>query len=204
MSLRRRLVPVVLCLGMAVVPLLALRPGISHSAARVSTSELSRDARDAASRSDAGRSFDPPLADLLAQITTQASGPTAPSAVVAGEAPAVPAPTPRPRVVAARRTTSKTSTAHPAPTTTTTTAPPRPSQTGPASWYDAPQGTCAHQSLPFGTVVTVTDLDNGRSTTCTVEDRGPYQDGRIIDLSKATFSQLESPGVGVIDVRITW
>jgi rare lipoprotein A len=56
----------------------------------------------------------------------------------------------------------------------------------------------------LGTVVTVTDLANGRSVTCRVEDRGPYQNNRIIDLSESTFSQLAPPSVGVIEVRITW
>ena len=95
--------------------------------------------------------------------------------------------------------------ARPAPRAAPTRSdPPPPSQTGPASWYPAPPGTCAHQTLPMGTVVTVTDLGNGRQTTCKVEDRGPYQDGRIIDLSKATFAQLAPPSEGVIQVRITW
>src|SRR5581483_4715035 len=46
---------------------------------------------------------------------------------------------------------------------------------GKASWYeDAPPGTCAHKTLPKGTVVTVTDLDTGATVQCTVADRGPY------------------------------
>jgi rare lipoprotein A len=53
-------------------------------------------------------------------------------------------------------------------------------------------------------VVTVTDLDNGRRTTCRVEDRGPYEGGRIIDLSRSTFAQLAPLSEGLIDVRITW
>ena len=89
------------------------------------------------------------------------------------------------------------------PTTTTTTRPPR-SQTGEASWYDAPDGTCAHPSLAFGTIVTVTNLANGRKVTCRVADRGPYQDGRIIDLAKTTFDDLAPPSTGIIDVRIEW
>lgn len=78
------------------------------------------------------------------------------------------------------------------------------SETGPASWYQAPAGTCAHPWLPFGTVVHVTNLANGATTTCTVEDRGPYEGGRIIDLSEQTFSQIASPSQGVIQVRINW
>ena len=100
-------------------------------------------------------------------------------------------------------TTSPPTTQPPASTTTT-----RPSssnsETGSASWYQAPAGTCAHPSLPFGTVVTVENLANGATTTCRVEDRGPYQGGRIIDLSEATFSQIASTSDGVIQVRISW
>jgi rare lipoprotein A len=53
-------------------------------------------------------------------------------------------------------------------------------------------------------VVTVTNLANGASTTCTVNDRGPYGPGRIIDLDREVFAQLADPAVGVIDVVITW
>lgn len=42
---------------------------------------------------------------------------------------------------------------------------------------------CAHKTLPFHTIVRVTDLDTGRSIDCSIEDRGPYVTGRIIDLS---------------------
>lgn len=99
----------------------------------------------------------------------------------------------------------------PPPTTTTTVARPAPAsssaqneETGEASWYQAPAGTCASLNIPLGTTVTVTDLSNGLSTTCTVNDRGPYVQGRIIDLSEQTFSQLADPSSGVIDVRVTW
>ncbi|MGD0321484.1 MAG: septal ring lytic transglycosylase RlpA family protein [Acidimicrobiales bacterium] len=97
----------------------------------------------------------------------------------------------------------------PPPPTTTTTAPPRPpapvdEQTGEASWYWAPAGTCASLHIGLGTEVSVTDLSNGRSTTCTVEDRGPTVPGRIIDLSGQTFSQLAATSTGVIEVRISW
>jgi rare lipoprotein A len=53
-------------------------------------------------------------------------------------------------------------------------------------------------------VVSVTDLSDGLSTTCTVEDRGPHVGGRIIDLSEETFSQLTGLSEGVIEVRISW
>ena len=113
------------------------------------------------------------------------------------------------KVVAAARapaTTSPPTTRPPAtaPPTTAAPAPPPNSQTGTASWYDYNPGECAHQTIPKGTVVTVTNLANGARTTCVVTDRGPYGDGRIIDLDRSTFAQLADPGVGVIQVTITW
>ncbi|HEY2430417.1 MAG TPA: septal ring lytic transglycosylase RlpA family protein [Acidimicrobiales bacterium] len=131
----------------------------------------------------------------------------APARVVVDTTDATPStPSPAPRVVA--RTTEPPTTAapRPAPTTTSppTTAAPRPSQTGPASWYDTTAGTCAHQTLPFGTVVTITNLANGNTATCRVEDRGPYEGGRIIDLAPDVFSRLAPTSEGVINVRISW
>lgn len=75
---------------------------------------------------------------------------------------------------------------------------------GMASWYGAPPGTCASPYLPFGTRVSLVNLDNGAHTVCIVADRGPYLDGRILDLSTWSFSQLESTYIGVIPVRASW
>ena len=86
----------------------------------------------------------------------------------------------------------------------TTTAAPAHSQTGGATYYAAPDGTCAHRTLPFGTLVRVTNLANGRTVTCRVADRGPYVSGRILDLAKTTFAQLAPTSTGVIQVRIEW
>jgi rare lipoprotein A (peptidoglycan hydrolase) len=94
-----------------------------------------------------------------------------------------------------------TTTTRPRPTTTTA---PRNQESGPASWYQAANGTCAHKTLPFGTVVTVTNVSTGASVQCRVADRGPYAGSRIIDLDKETFAQIAPTGAGVIDVRITW
>ncbi|MEI8341970.1 MAG: septal ring lytic transglycosylase RlpA family protein, partial [Verrucomicrobiota bacterium] len=44
--------------------------------------------------------------------------------------------------------------------------------------------TCAHKTLPIGTFVRVTNLKNGRQTIAKITDRGPYVNGRIVDLSK--------------------
>lgn len=70
--------------------------------------------------------------------------------------------------------------------------------------YDPNALTAAHRSLPLGTRVTVTNLANGRSVTVRVNDRGPYVDGRVIDLSRAAFERIGPSGAGVLDVRLRW
>jgi rare lipoprotein A len=52
--------------------------------------------------------------------------------------------------------------------------------------------------------VTVTNLANGKSTTCVINDRGPYVAGRIIDMDTTIFSRIASTSQGVVQVRITW
>jgi hypothetical protein len=79
-------------------------------------------------------------------------------------------------------------------------------QAGEASWYDAPGTgyTAAHPSLPFGTVVTVTNLSNGESVKVVINDRGPFG-GRIIDLSPEAFDAITGYlGQGVCQVRLSW
>ncbi len=91
--------------------------------------------------------------------------------------------------------------------TTTSTAPApmyRNSETGGATWYDHVPGTCAHKTIPKGTVVRVTNLANGLATTCVVADRGPFAAGRIIDLTPDVFSRIASLSSGVISVRIDY
>lgn len=80
------------------------------------------------------------------------------------------------------------------------------SQGGLASWYDPPWSglSAAHPTLPFGTLVTVTDVESGRSVTVVIDDRGPFAPGKIIDLSPEAFSVLRPLGVGIIDVRLSW
>ncbi len=67
--------------------------------------------------------------------------------------------------------------------------------------FDTDMFTTAHKTLPFGTILTVTNLANGKSVLVKVTDRGPYPPGRVIDLSKNAFSVLASPSVGVINVE---
>ena len=88
---------------------------------------------------------------------------------------------------------------------------------GLASWYaDAHHGrptasgelfdqhalTAAHRSLPFGTIVRVTNLRNGKTVDVRVNDRGPFIAGRIIDLSRAAARAIGSIGHGIVPVRL--
>lgn len=62
--------------------------------------------------------------------------------------------------------------------------------------------TAAHKSLPFGTVVRVTNLANNESVEVVVNDRGPYVENRIIDLSKSAAQKLGFINQGLADVKI--
>ena len=62
--------------------------------------------------------------------------------------------------------------------------------------YRADQMTAAHQSLPLGTIVKVTRLDNGLSTIVRINDRGPYCEGCVIDLSTVAAQELDLMQVG--------
>ena len=62
--------------------------------------------------------------------------------------------------------------------------------------------TAAHRSLPFGTRVRVTNLSNHRSAVVTVNDRGPFVGGRVIDVSTGAAGVLGMRGSGVAPVRI--
>src|ERR1039458_6440212 len=68
--------------------------------------------------------------------------------------------------------------------------------------YDMEKMTAAHRTLPFHTWVRVYDLDNNRTVEVRITDRGPFVDGRIIDVSHAAARQLEMIGPGVARVRI--
>jgi rare lipoprotein A len=78
------------------------------------------------------------------------------------------------------------------------------SERGVASWYNAPDRTCAHRTAPKGTVIKVTRPSTGESTTCQVADWGPADTSRVIDLSMDTFELLSHTGAGLIDVLIEW
>lgn len=109
--------------------------------------------------------------------------------------------------------------AGPRPTPPPAPAPETPvfSQEGTASWYgpahngrttangetfDMQALTAAHRSLPFGVVVRVTNLENGRMVKVRINDRGPYVKNRIIDLSARAARDLGMKAGGVARVRI--
>jgi rare lipoprotein A len=69
--------------------------------------------------------------------------------------------------------------------------------------YDSSKMTAAHRDLPLGTVVSVTNLDNGKTVEVRVNDRGPFVHGRVIDLSREAARRLDLIGPGVGPVRVT-
>jgi rare lipoprotein A len=75
-------------------------------------------------------------------------------------------------------------------------------QTASGEIFDTNQSTAAHRSLPFGTIVKVTNLENGKTTVVRINDRGPFVPGRIIDLSRAAAAVVGLAGKGVARVRI--
>ena len=115
----------------------------------------------------------------------------------------------------------------PPPTAAVTAPPPRPApapaparpriETGQASWYghqhhgkqtasgeifDMHEMTAAHRTLPLGTRVLVTNTSTGDAVEVRINDRGPFVDGRILDLSYAAGRVLGALGPGVIPVRL--
>ena len=76
---------------------------------------------------------------------------------------------------------------------------------GQATYYHNPSHAgmiAAHLTLPFGTRVRVHNLDNGRSVTVVIVDRGPFARGRIIDVSTAAADVLGMRQAGVAHVRL--
>lgn len=63
--------------------------------------------------------------------------------------------------------------------------------------------TAAHKTLPFDTWVEVTNLGNGKKVTVRINDRGPFVNGRIIDLSRAAARRIDMLGPGTARVKLT-
>lgn len=75
-------------------------------------------------------------------------------------------------------------------------------QTANGETYNQNDLTAAHRTLPFNTVVNVTNLQNGKSVNVRINDRGPYASGRIIDLSREAARRIEMIDSGVTPVRL--
>jgi rare lipoprotein A len=68
--------------------------------------------------------------------------------------------------------------------------------------FDMDSLTAAHRSLPFNSKVKVTNLNNGQAITVRINDRGPFVEGRIIDLSRAGAKAIGMIGSGTAPVRL--
>lgn len=62
--------------------------------------------------------------------------------------------------------------------------------------------SAAHKTLPFDTIVRVTNLNNGRSVDVRINDRGPFVKNRVIDLSKGAARKIDMINAGVVPVRL--
>jgi rare lipoprotein A len=62
--------------------------------------------------------------------------------------------------------------------------------------------TAAHPTLPFGTLCRVTNRANGKRVTVRINDRGPFAEGRIIDLSWGAAKRIDAERAGVVDVKV--
>ena len=132
--------------------------------------------------------------------------------------PLTPSPVPAPPETGATRAPNAPPAVNPgSPSGINPSAPIGFTQVGNASWYggefngkrssdgeiyDMNKLTAAHRTLPFNSMVRVTNLDNGKSTVVRITDRGPFVANRIIDLSRAAAEQIGAVGPGVVPVRL--
>ena len=101
-------------------------------------------------------------------------------------------------------TTVHTTTTSVHTTTTTLKKVPVRYRIGLATWYPYFPGRCASSYLPYGTHISVRDLQNGHVVHCVVTDRQGSRDGRVVDLSQTDFSHLTASWRGVVRVRVSW
>ncbi|TNH30670.1 septal ring lytic transglycosylase RlpA family protein [Micromonospora orduensis] len=154
--------------------------------------------------------FTPTTAPSSLDATTPAASPSA------SASPSVTAsPSPSRSAQAASRAKARTASPKPSPTAKKTTAAAKVLQSGScgASFYSDGQLTAngesfnpneltaAHKTLPFNTKVRVTNPANGKSVVVRINDRGPFIDGRCLDLSRAAFATIASVDVGALTVR---
>jgi len=212
----------VLCLVTLVSGVAALRRAPAETATAITSGSPEMAMEPPAVEQDAAVADAISLPDLVRRLraSTTTSVPRATSTPTTRKSPATTLPPPATTTTTTARPTSA------APATTSSTTPLTPLTTlidavvppavavagaitrtdsGVASWFNAPDGTCAHRTLPMGTVVKITRPENDASTTCRVNDRGPAAGtGRLIDLSLDTFQKLASKDAGLIEVNIAW
>jgi hypothetical protein len=207
---RRLGVAAVLCGGVFAAPLLLLQHGTAHA------SRVAAGGSRVASHHGRGASRLYSVVLPTQMMRYQAAAARANSPTTPTTTPPV-TPTTTPSTTPTTTPTPKLTPAveQAAPVTTTTVAPrvtpvapvttSGSSERGQATWYGAaPPGMCASPTLPFGTVLTVTNVANGASTTCTVDDREGAGYPRVVDMSPSGFAQLASTSQGVVDVTISW
>lgn len=76
------------------------------------------------------------------------------------------------------------------------------SQTASGEIYDMESLTAAHKRLPFNTLVEVKNLDNGKKVTVRINNRGPFVEGRVIDLSRKAAREIGNLTAGLADVEL--
>jgi rare lipoprotein A len=75
-------------------------------------------------------------------------------------------------------------------------------KTASGEMFDQEDYTAAHRTLPFGTKVLVTNLENNKSVVVRINDRGPFKKSRLIDVSRAAAEELDMIKTGVVEVEI--
>lgn len=79
----------------------------------------------------------------------------------------------------------------------------QPQRVASGGWFNPNALTAAHKTLPFGTKVRVTNNRNGKSVVVTINDRGPYVKGRVIDLSSRAAGVIGMKGAGVVPISLS-
>ncbi|MEV4712203.1 septal ring lytic transglycosylase RlpA family protein [Micromonospora sp. NPDC049374] len=162
----------------------------------------------------------PAAIDLSPTVGTSAPAtgtPTASPTASTSPSPTVsltPSPTPSRTVQAPSRSKQRTASPKPKPTAKKTTARPvvdtgscgasfywQGQMTANGETFDPEGMTAAHKTLPFDTKVRVTNPANGKSVIVRINDRGPFIEGRCLDLARAAFAEIASLDLGHIEVR---
>jgi rare lipoprotein A len=190
---------------LVVVAVSSMNLGPSKPASSNSAADLDRAAQERADRGtrEGAPSTDPSVAP------SPSNTPEPEGTNVIGTAPTK-SPTPKASSKSPSPSPSKKPSNSPttkAPTTTTS------SGTCKMSYYETgsrtangesfnPNGlTAAHKTLPFNTMVKITNLANGKSVTVRINDRGPFVAGRCIDLARGAFTKIASTGAGVVNAK---